>query len=48
MPKQRNRVASLPVIEPNAAGIDVGATEIFVAVLRIATQNRSGASPRSP
>lgn len=32
MPKQRNRVASLPVIEPNAAGIDVGATEIFVAV----------------
>ncbi len=32
MPKQRSRVASLPVIEPNAAGIDVGATEIFVAV----------------
>jgi transposase len=32
MPKQRNRVASLPVIELNAAGIDIGATEIFVAV----------------
>jgi transposase len=32
MAKLRNRVASLPVIEPNAAGIDVGATEIFVAV----------------
>ena len=32
MPKQRNRVATLPVIEPNAAGIDVGATEIFVSV----------------
>jgi hypothetical protein len=31
MPK-RNRIASLPVIEPNAAGIDIGATEIFVAV----------------
>ena len=30
--KKRNKVASLPVIEPNAAGIDVGATEIFVAV----------------
>ena len=32
MAKKRNKVASLPVIEPNAAGIDVGATEIFVAV----------------
>ena len=32
MSKQRNKVVSLPVIEPNAAGIDVGATEIFVAV----------------
>jgi transposase len=32
MPKQRNKVVSLPVIEPNAAGIDIGATEIFVAV----------------
>jgi transposase len=29
---KRNRVSSLPVIEPNAAGIDIGATEIFVAV----------------
>ena len=32
MYKQRNKVVSLPVIEPNAAGIDVGSTEIFVAV----------------
>jgi len=32
MPRKRNRVAQLPVIEPNAAGIDVGATQIFVAV----------------
>jgi transposase len=32
MSKQRNKAVSLPVIEPNAAGIDVGATEIFVAV----------------
>lgn len=32
MPSKRNRVAQLPVIEPNAAGIDVGATQVFVAV----------------
>ena len=32
MAKKRNKVTSLPVTEPNAAGIDVGATEIFVAV----------------
>jgi transposase len=32
MPRKRNRVAQLPVIEPHAAGIDVGATQVFVAV----------------
>src|SRR5947209_9548466 len=32
MPSKRNKVAQLPVIEPNAGGIDVGATQIFVAV----------------
>jgi transposase len=32
MSKQRNKAVSLPVIEPNAAGIDVSATEIFVAM----------------
>jgi transposase len=32
MPRNRNRVAQLPVIEPHAAGIDVGATQVFVAV----------------
>ena len=32
MPSKRNRVAHLPVIEPSAAGIDVGATQVFVAV----------------
>jgi transposase len=32
MARKRNRVAQLPVIEPNAAGIDVGATQVFVAV----------------
>jgi transposase len=32
MPRKKNRVAQLPVIEPNAAGIDVGATQVFVAV----------------
>lgn len=32
MPKERSKVGSLPVIEPNAAGIDIGATQIFVAV----------------
>lgn len=31
MPKQRNKVVSLSVTEPNAAGMDIGATEIFVA-----------------
>jgi transposase len=32
MPKKRTNVATLPVIDPDAAGIDIGATEIFVAV----------------
>jgi transposase len=32
MPGKRSKIAQLPVIEPNAAGIDVGATQIFVAV----------------
>jgi len=32
MPNKRNKVAQLPVIESNAAGIDVGATQVFVAV----------------
>ena len=32
MNKKRNKIAKLPVIEPNAAGIDIGATQIFVAV----------------
>ena len=32
MPNKRRRVASLLVIEPNAAGIDIGATQVFVAV----------------
>jgi transposase len=32
MPNKRRRVASLPVIEPDAAGIDIGATQVFVAV----------------
>jgi transposase len=30
--KKQVKVASLPVVEPNAAGIDIGATQIFVAV----------------
>ena len=32
MNKKRNKSAKLPVIEANAAGIDIGATQIFVAV----------------
>jgi transposase len=32
MPEKHNIVASLPLIEPNAAGIDVGATETSIAV----------------
>ena len=30
MSKQRNKAVSLPLIELNAAGIDIGAMEIFV------------------
>ena len=32
MPSKRNTVARLPVIDPDAAGIDIGATEVLVAV----------------
>jgi transposase len=32
MPKKRKHAVSLPIVEPNAAGIDIGATQIFVAV----------------
>ena len=32
MPRKRAKALSLPIIEPNAAGIDIGATQIFVAV----------------
>jgi hypothetical protein len=32
MPEKHNIVASLPLIEPNDTGIDVGATETFVAI----------------
>jgi hypothetical protein len=32
MPKKKSKVSSLPVIESNAASIDVGTTEIVVAV----------------
>jgi len=30
--KKRFKAVSLPIVEPNAAGVDVGATQIFVAV----------------
>ena len=30
--RKGSKVARLPVVEPNAAGVDIGATEIFVAV----------------
>ena len=29
---KRNKTASLPLVEPDAAGIDIGATQVFVAV----------------
>jgi transposase len=32
MTKKRNKAASLPLLEPDAAGIDIGATQVFVAV----------------
>jgi len=48
VPKKRNKVGSLPVIEPNAAGIDVGATEIFVRFLQPVTRSQFGVSQRLP
>jgi len=30
--KKGSKIASLPLVEPNAAGADIGATQIFVAV----------------
>jgi transposase len=32
MSRKQSKVAQLPVLEPDAAGIDIGATEVFVAV----------------
>lgn len=32
MSKRRPKTCQLPVLEPNAAGIDIGATSVFVAV----------------
>jgi hypothetical protein len=32
MPRKRSKIVSLPIVEPDAAGIDVGAPQIFVAV----------------
>lgn len=32
MHKKRGKIVSLPIVEPNAAGVDIGATKIFVAV----------------
>ena len=32
MPKKRSTQKQLPVLQPDAAGIDIGAEEIFVAV----------------
>jgi len=32
MPKKRAKAVSLPIVEPDAAGADIGSTQIFVAV----------------
>lgn len=32
MPKKQSKQNQLPLLQPNAAGIDIGAEEIFVAV----------------
>jgi transposase len=32
MPRKRSKAADLPIVAPDAAGIDIGATQIFVAV----------------
>jgi transposase len=31
-PKKRSKAVSLPILEPDAAGVDIGATQVFVAV----------------
>ena len=32
MPRKQRKAVSLPIVKPNAAGIDIGARQIFVAV----------------
>src|SRR4051795_10704862 len=32
MPRKRSKPVALPVVEPDAAGIDIGATQMFVAI----------------
>jgi transposase len=32
MARRQKKIGNLPILEPNAAGVDVGATQIFVAV----------------
>jgi hypothetical protein len=46
--KGKRRSDLLPVLHPDAAGIDVGASELFVAVSAIVTLNPFAASRRLP
>jgi len=47
MPKKRAKAVSLPVVEPNATGVNIGATQIFVAYLPIETLSLFVASTHS-
>jgi len=42
-----DRPENIPILNPNAAGMDIGADEIYVAV-PTATDTRSNALPRLP
>lgn len=46
--RERQNQAVLPILKPNAAGIDIGATEIWVAVPADRDRNPYAASPPSP
>jgi hypothetical protein len=49
MAKNGNRrCETLPILHPDAAGIDIGASGLYVSVGAIAIHNLSAVSPHSP
>jgi hypothetical protein len=48
MPKKRSQQNQLPILQPHAAGIDIGAEEFSWRFLRIGIRSRSGGSARLP